>query len=139
MPRVTNIEAAARRERVAPLWLQGVPVSGIAASLGIDWETARRDIGVLAARAVKELDVEKELARLLLAGRAIESDAWHTQQLGVAMSAQRQQLAVLQVLQAMDTARRVEALEQRLDELVAVVRRPREEPAPANGQWSGLA
>ena len=138
MPRVTNAEAAARREKVAPLWVRGGSLAGIAATVGCDWETVKRDIGVLAAQAARELHVERELARLLLAGRAIESDAWEQQQLGVAMSAQRQQLAVLQVLQALDTARRVEVIEQRLDELVAAVGAPASALNGHADRWGGV-
>ena len=117
MPRVTNAQAAARREQVAQLWVRGIPLSRIAASLGSDWATIKRDVVILGERAAQELDVGRELTRLLLAGRAVEADAWTRGEPMKALAAQRQQLGVLQVLLGQELALRVEALEARLDGL----------------------
>jgi hypothetical protein len=112
---VTNQAAAARREQVLELWTRGVSLSGIARALRCDRETARRDVALLAAQAVKDVDVPRELHRLLLAGRAVEADAWLRHQPLQALAAQRQQLGVLQALQGLDVERRLALLEERLD------------------------
>jgi hypothetical protein len=126
MPRVTNAQAAARRERVAEFWVRGVSVAGIAKAVGCDWETARRDISLLGRRAVAETDVPGELHRLLLAGRAVEASAWARQELGLALAAQKAQLAVLTTLQGLDVERRLAELEARLQatEAPALTRAP---------------
>ena len=66
------------------------------------------DVALLGRHAVERLDVPRELARLLLAGRAVETDAWRREQPMQALAAQRQQLQVLSVLQALDLAHRLE-------------------------------
>ena len=120
MPRVSDAQNAARREQVATLWVRGVPLAKIARTVGCDWQTAQRDVRLLARKAAEELDVPRELSRLLLAGQAVEVDCWTRGQPLQALAAQKQQLAVLSVLLGMDTARRVEALERRFEELTAV-------------------
>ena len=122
MPRVTNAAQAARRALVAPLWLKGVPLSGIAATVGCDWQTAQRDVALLGKQAARELCVERELARLLLAGRAVEAAAWESAQGALVLAAQRQQLTVLQVLRDRELAQRVEALEARLEAITLAQR-----------------
>jgi hypothetical protein len=132
--RVTNAQADARRAKVAELWIRGVSLSGIAASVGCDWETVKRDTAVLASRAAKELNVERELARLLLAGRAVESAAWARSQLAVVMSAQRQQLAVLEAWQSLDLAQRVADLEAQIARVAPAAALP---VARLNGRGRG--
>ena len=117
MPRVTNAQAAARREKVGELWVRGVSLTRIAATLRCDWETAKRDVVLLGKQAAAETDLARELHRLLLGGRAVEVAGWQAGQLGQVLAAQKQVLGVLQALQGLDVEARLEVLEQRLAEL----------------------
>ena len=114
MARVTNAEAALRREQVAAWWAKGLTVAGIAARVGCDWETVKRDTRCLAARAQKELDVPRELHRLLLAAKSVEADCWERGRPLQALAAQRQQVSVLQTMTAIDLERRLASLEAQL-------------------------
>lgn len=121
MPRVTNAEALARRERVAELWVRGVSAVRIAKAAGCDRETVVRDVRLLSKQAAADLELDRERHRLLAGAKAVEAAAWqyHAEAtgndrqlaLGRVLAAQAQALAVLGELAGADIERRLSALE----------------------------
>jgi hypothetical protein len=136
---VNNGKAAERRERVLDLWAKGYSHRAIGRELGVDAQTVKRDVTLLAAEAVASLDVPKELTRCLLSARAVEKDRWARGQPLQALAATRVVLAVLGQMQSLEVEARLKAIEERLDAIQGVQpwMAPRVRTAMENGTGRG--
>jgi hypothetical protein len=137
--RVNDAQTAQRRDQVAELWARGANYTKIAVTLGIDRQTAKRDVALIAQQAVADIDIPRELTRCLLSARAVELDRWAKGLPLQALAATRVVIAVLGQMQSLEVEARLKAIEARLDALQGVQpwMAPRVRAAQENGTGRG--
>ena len=130
MARATTDQALTRRAAVAELELEGATAAVIAKALGSDYRTVQRDLAAIAQERAQNVDLAAERHRLVEAARLVERESWALFRatpstdangklgaLAKVLAAQAQGAKVIADLANADLERRMEQLEQLLQQM----------------------